>query len=202
MSKKKTFFINSEEKLCLPQIIYIYIFVLILSCIYADFKSKLSITTAIIQSKIQYLLPLYGGAPDYLMKSIQVQQLKAARFICGYQSFYWSTQKLLNKCGWLSVKQQEVYATTLMVHKIVVTSLPRNIYADMIQPHGRNTRAAARGNIRFGENYQGVSEFTRSSFKYRAQKYYSQIPDDMKNQSISTYKAKLKQHVAKTISIR
>ena len=109
----------------------------------ADFKSKLSITTAIIQSKIQYLLPLYGGAPDYLMKSIQVQQLKAARFICGYQSFYWSTQKLLNKCGWLSVKQQEVYATSLMAHKIVVSGLPRNISADMIQQHGTNTRAAA-----------------------------------------------------------
>ena len=51
----------------------------------ADFKSKLSITTALIQSKIQYLLPLYGGAPDYLMNAVQVQQLKAARFVCGYQ---------------------------------------------------------------------------------------------------------------------
>ena len=88
----------------------------------ADFKSKLSITTAIIQSKIQYLLPLYGGAPDYLMKSIQVQQLKAARFVCGYQSYFWSTQRLLDKCGWLSVKQQEVYATTLLAHKIVTSS--------------------------------------------------------------------------------
>ena len=29
----------------------------------ADFKSKLAVTTAIIQSKIQYLLPLYGEAP-------------------------------------------------------------------------------------------------------------------------------------------
>ena len=89
----------------------------------ADFKSKLSITTAIIQSKIQYLLPLYGGAPDYLMKSIQLQQLKAARFECGYQSYFWCTKKLLDKCSWLSVKQQEVYATTLMAHKIVTSSL-------------------------------------------------------------------------------
>ena len=33
----------------------------------ADFKSKLAVATGVIQSKIQYLLPLYGGAPDYLM---------------------------------------------------------------------------------------------------------------------------------------
>ena len=49
----------------------------------ADFRSKLAVATGIIQSKIQYLLPLYGGAPDYLKKAIQVQQLKAARFVCG-----------------------------------------------------------------------------------------------------------------------
>ena len=39
--------------------------------------------------------------------------------------------------------------------------------ADMVVPHGRNTIAAVHGAIR--------SELTRSSFKYRAQKHYSQI---------------------------
>ena len=95
----------------------------------ADFKTKLAVATGIIQSKIQYLLPMYGGAPDYLLNSIQVQQLKAARFMCGYKSYYWSTQKLLNTCGWLSVKQQEFYSTCLLAHKISTTSLPRNLHA-------------------------------------------------------------------------
>ena len=52
----------------------------------ADFKSKLSVTTAIIQSKIQYLLP--WRSPRLFDEVIQVQQLKAARFVCGYQSYY------------------------------------------------------------------------------------------------------------------
>ena len=34
----------------------------------ADFKSKLTIPTGIIQSTIEYLLSLYGGAADYLIK--------------------------------------------------------------------------------------------------------------------------------------
>ena len=168
----------------------------------ADFKSKLSVTTALIQSKIQYLLPLYGGAPDYLMNAVQVQQLKAARFVCGYQSYYWSTRQLLQKCGWLSVKQQEFYSTTLLAHKIVISSLPRNISADMVLPHVRNTRAAAQGVIRYGENYQGYSELTRSSFKYRAQKYYSQIPGEMKNKSLQVFKSCLKKYTAETVAIR
>jgi hypothetical protein len=136
----------------------------------ADFKSKLTVATALIQSKIQYILPLYGGAPDYLIRAVQVQQLKAARFVCGYSSFYWSTEKLLRACGWLSVRQQEFYSTTLLAHKIVTTSLPHNIWSDMVHPHPVNTRAALQGQIRFSNTYRGFSELTRNSFKYRAQR--------------------------------
>ena len=168
----------------------------------ADFKTKLAVATGIIQSKIQYLLPMYGGAPDYLLNSIQVQQLKAARFVCGYKSYYWSTQKLLNTCGWLSVKQQEFYSTCLLTHKISTTSLPRNLHAAIIQPHLHNTRAAAQGQIRYGAEYAGGTEMTRSSFKYRAQKYHNTIPRDIKCQSIATFKVKLKQHAAKKIPLR
>ena len=121
----------------------------------AYFKSKLSVATGVIQSKIQYLLPLYGGAPEYLMKALQVQQLKAARFVCGYSSFYWSTHKLLKTCGWLSIRQQEYYSSTLLAHKIVSTSLPLNLWSEIVQPHTVRTRAATQGNIRFGQNYKG-----------------------------------------------
>ena len=148
------------------------------------------------------MLPLFGGAPDYLMKAVQVQQLKAARFVCGYQSYFWSTKQLLQKCGWLSVKQQDFYSTTLLAHKRVSSSLPRNICADMVVPHGRNTRAAAQGEIQYGQNYQGFSELTRSSFKYRAQKYYSQITGVMKNKSLQAFKSSLKKHTAEKVSIR
>ena len=168
----------------------------------ADFKTKLAVATGIIQSKIQYLLPLYGGAPDYLLGSIQVQQLKAARFVCGYKSFYWSTQKLLNTCGWLSVKQQEFYSTCLLAHKISTTSLPRNLHAALIQPHVHNTRAAAQGQIRYGAEYSGETEMTRRSFKYRAQKYYNSIPKDFKRQSLAIFKTKLKRHAAIHIPVR
>ena len=146
----------------------------------ADFNAKLAVATGVIQSKIQYLLPLYGGAPDYLIKAIQVQQLKAARFVCGYNSFYWSTHKLLKTCGWLSIRQQEFYSSTLLAHKIVTTSLPHNLWSELVQSHTVRTRAASQGQIRFVDNYGGKSEFIRSSFKYIVQHYYNKIPSDMK----------------------
>ena len=42
--------------------------------------------------------------------------------------------------------------------------------ADMVQPHLVRTRAATQGQIRYGTNYRGELEMTRSSFKYRAHK--------------------------------
>ena len=42
----------------------------------ADFKTKLAVTTAIIQSKIQYLLPLYGGAPNGGLTSTAAKSCK------------------------------------------------------------------------------------------------------------------------------
>ena len=167
-----------------------------------DFKSKLTVATGIIQSKIQYLLPLYGGAPKYLLEAIQVQQLKAARFVCGYGSYYWSTTKLLKTCGWLSVKQQEFYSTTLLAHKIATTQRPLNLHAAIFQPYVVNTRAAAQGQMRYGANFWGENEMTRGSFKYRAQQYYSTLAMDMKSKPLGTFKVKLKKHASQKIAVR
>ena len=48
---------------------------------------------------------------------------------------------------------------------------------EIIQPHSVNTRAAAQGSIRYGDHFRGESEQTRSSFKYRAMKYYNSLPE-------------------------
>ena len=168
----------------------------------ADFKSKLAVTTAVIQSKIQYLLPLYGGAPGYLLGAIQVQQLKAARFVCGFRSYYWSTQKLLKTCNWLSVKQQEFYSTSLLAHKIATTNQPQNLSAALIQPHTVNTRAAAQGMIRYGNHFRGDSDLIRNSFKHRALQYYNRLPVQMKQQQLSTFKIYLKKYRAENIPLR
>ena len=68
-------------------------------------------------------------------------QLTAAREVYSYQSFYWSTTKLLSTCGWLSVNQvywQGVYTTT---HDIILSQKP--FYGRMVARHKHHTRAAA-----------------------------------------------------------
>ena len=65
----------------------------------------------IVMSKLQYLLPLFGAAPDYLLRGLQVQQMVAARAVVGYKCFRWSNIRILNYLGWLNVKQQYVAST-------------------------------------------------------------------------------------------
>ena len=105
-------------------------------------------------------------------------------------------------CGWLLIRQQEFYSSTLLAHKIVTTGLPHNLWSELVQPHTVRTRAASQGQIKFGDNYRGTSEFIRSSFKYRVQRYYSKIPSDMKKLPLEVFKTKLKQYSFRNIPIK
>ena len=50
-------------------------------------------------SKMVFLITLWGGAQQYLLKALQVQQLTVARTVCGFNSWGWSKKKLLDKVG-------------------------------------------------------------------------------------------------------
>ena len=172
-----------------------------------DSRTKLIVATAVVQSKLQYLMPLWGGAPDYLLQALQVQQLKAARLVWGYDSFYWSTEKLLNKCNWLSVKQQVYYSTCVLAHSIIRAASPYHIYSGLV--HNRapyNTRAAAAEGelVRYHtwEAYTGHSSLTLGSFRCRAQRCYSSLPVAVRTGSLVSVKAKIKKHVKQNVLVR
>ena len=52
-------------------------------CHHADLNTRKIVAAGIITSKLQYLLPLFGAAPDYLLRTLQVQQMAAARAVVG-----------------------------------------------------------------------------------------------------------------------
>ena len=163
----------------------------------ADFKTRLNVATGIVQSKLQYLMPLWIGAPEYLIKALQVQQLNAARTVCGYGSYFWSTSKLLEKCKWLSVKKQMVASTLIVAHGIVMSGVPLNINASFSLQHPYRTRQASTGRIRFTE--KSVSEKT---FRFQARKYYNLIPSELREKGQLQFKRLIKKWVRDNIPIR
>ena len=70
----------------------------------------------------------WGGTEGYLLISLQVQLNRAARLVTGLSCFT-STKKLMDTCGWLTVKQRVMYQTTIIVHKTFMTNKPYYLHS-------------------------------------------------------------------------
>ena len=163
-------------------------------CGTASFKTKLMVTNGIFMSKLMYLITLWGGAQEYLLSALQVQQLTAARAVCGFGSWGWSKRKLLDRVGWLSVRQLVFFHTVLQANKIINTGLPKEIYRSLSTKYPYQTRSAASGLIR-------QEDMVKSSFKYRAMKFFNQVPVSVRTGSQATVKKKLKMWVKTNVPI-
>ena len=67
-------------------------------------------------SKLIYLIPLWAGCEDYLVRALQVIQNKAARSITKL-SFFTPTRTLLKTCQWMSVRQLMTYHSLVLLYK-------------------------------------------------------------------------------------
>ena len=161
-----------------------------------SFGTRLMIADGIVMSKLTYLITLWGGAQQYLLNALQVQQLSAARVGCGFGCWFWSRSRLLKKVGWLSVKQLVFFHTVMQAHKTISTGVPKALHQSLSNSYPYRTRRAATGLIRNGD---GLS--STSSFKYRAMQYYNSVPSSIRTGSIASVKRKLKLWVKANIPI-
>ena len=83
----------------------------------ANFKTQLNVANGIFMSKLNFMMPLWAGCPDYLINGLQVCQNDAARIITKHDRAM-PVKQLLKECGWRSVRQEMFYHTALLVHKI------------------------------------------------------------------------------------
>ena len=167
----------------------------------ATYKTRLMVANGAVMSKLIYLITAWGGAQKYLLNVLQVQQLTAARSVLGFCSRYWSRRKLLDRVGWLSIRQLVFFNTVLQAHKTIKSCKPASIHASLSSQYPYRTRNAATGRIRFGEEFRGESSLVEASFKHRAVHWYNEVPVDVYRGSIPTVKHKLKQWVKNNVPI-
>ena len=92
-------------------------------CLNATFQTRLMVANGVIMSRLTYLITLSGGAIKNLIKSLQVQQLGATKIVCRHQSQRWSRRQILEKAGWLSVRQLIFYGRVVQTCKILSTGV-------------------------------------------------------------------------------
>ena len=173
----------------------------------ASFKAKLNIANGIIMSKILYLLPFYGGCPDYLLTAIQTKQTEAMRQITGRRwvipgKKFVSNSTLLKECGWLSIKQLSFYTTVLCVHKTLINKTPEFLYQQLTSGHRYNTRRTAQHNIERTHVDEARLKFASMSYRWRGHVQHSSIPHNLQDESdIQVFKSKLKSWVQENVPI-
>ena len=127
----------------------------------STFKTRLMIANGAVMSRLVYMITLWGGAQLYLLKSLQVLQMTAARTVCGPASNRWSRRKLLERVGWLSLRQLIQFHTIMQAHKIIKTGQPRPLSYSISTDHPRCTRSATSGQIRHGGSFRNQTPFLR-----------------------------------------
>ena len=168
----------------------------------ATFATRLMVANGIVISKLCYLIQLWGGCEDYLIKALQVVQTRAARTVCK-QNWFTPTHVLLTRCRWLSVRQLVFYQTAIMTFKIMKTGAPAYLGDRMRTAFPYNTRQATTGAIRFGEEYSSKHALNHNSFKYRATVEYNSIPGTIRAaNSLQTFKTKLRTWIKANISVK
>ena len=78
---------------------------------------------------------------------------------------------------------------------------PAAIYDSISTQHPYETRNAAIGQIRYGENFRGDSSLVKASFKHRAVQYYNAVPTSIRTGSLATVKKKLRKWVKLNVPI-
>ena len=141
------------------------------------------------------MLPLYGAAPDYLLRGLQVQQMSAARAVLGPRSLRWSNQKILSFLGWLNIKQQYAFSTLILTHKIVTTGRPMNIFRSMVTPYPYQTRRATQHELRAWSGTVGGrnrTALTTRTFQFQAISLYNRLPMNFRGYSLEQFKSAAK----------
>ena len=167
----------------------------------ATFKTRLMAANGTFISALAYLIPLWGGTEGYLLKGLQVLQNRAARCVTKL-SWFTSTRILLNKCGWLSIRQLVFYHSALQIYKVIKSGTPLYLSQHLVTEHAYPTRQAVGGGLRYTSCNSGKHSLTQNSFFGRAPRLFNQIPGEIRAApSLPTFKRKLKAWVKANIPI-
>ena len=124
---------------------------------------------------------------------------RATRSVIGL-SWFTSTRKILERCGWLTAKQLEFFQTTLLVHKTLLSKRPLYLHSRFCSDHTYTTRQHITGCIRLDQNLRRKSDLPRNSFRQRGAYDTNALTADIRtSKTLQTFKSKFKRWIKMNI---
>lgn len=155
----------------------------------------------VLQPHIDYCLTIWGFAPQYQIKRVQVLQNKIFRMIVGDYSWETSPRDILRYFNIPNVIQRRDYFNGLQVFKCLHDLSP-NYMSDMLHSTKDFNMYSTRNST---TNMLYVPrprvEIFKESFQYNGPLNYNTIPNDVKeSQTLTMFKSQLKCHIMSSSS--
>ena len=162
-------------------------------CEFSSFKTRKMVANGIFMSYLSYLMPLYGGCPEYLLNSLQILQNRAARLVTK-SGWYTPSAVMLQQVGWLNVHQLITYHSLVLVYKTRQEKKPVYIYEKISTPFSVNTRLANTNGIR--NEVKAKSNIAKQSFLPRTVAQWNRLPPEVRTVTgLEKFKSSLRQWI-------
>ena len=148
------------------------------------------IANGVVISRIIYVISLWGGTNDYILKMLQALQNRAARFVTK-KDIFTSQKQLLLECGWMSVRQLAAFHSLVQVYKTLCSQKPVTLHNILSKSFSYRTRAASTGAL--VDNIKSTSEISKQSFLVCSTKLWNELPPEVRQaRNIRQFKLQLK----------
>ena len=144
-----------------------------------SFSQRLAIANGIFNSKVIFLISVWGGTENYLLNSLQIVINKAMRVVCNVGKSV-RVEELQRRTNWLSVRQAAIYHSLMAARRILSTQQPRYLYEKL---SGALQFERERQHD-YGTRYGAVQAAPRlalisASWRYRVVELYRNLPADI-----------------------
>ena len=92
-----------------------------------SFSQRLAIANGIFNSKMVFLISVWGGTEEYLLDSLQILSNKAMRMICNVGKSI-KIEELQKRTGWMSVRQSVMFHSLMDARRVMSTQQPAYLY--------------------------------------------------------------------------
>ena len=127
-------------------------------------KSRNNLAKGLIGSRLNYLLPLWGGATTKYIKKAQVIWNTAARWATGL-SRRTRTSELMKAAGWMSIEELVKVSTAILTWKLVHSRKPARLLDRMVVTEDYRI-----------ETQQPRLQFSKKCYRWRACEQWNKYP--------------------------
>ena len=147
--------------------------------------SRNTMARGLILSRISYLISIWGGSTENLIRKAQIVQNAAARWVlgCGKKT---RISTLIDRTGWYTIREMEKISSSTQIWKMLYNMTPRRLTEKISFDIDTKLITITEPRI----------SFTKQNFIHRASQDWNLIPDHMRQiKNLSSFKRQFKNWV-------